>query len=92
MSEKTEEEIRAHEEEHDVGAAWDDELDRAVVRVFSPDGTEVSNYATGLRNCSGMTIQPETDAVWCTGNERDHIGPDLVPDYLTTIQEGAFYG
>lgn len=92
MSEKSEEEIKAHEEEHGVGAAWDDELDRAVVRVLSPDGSEVSNFATGLRNCSGMTIQPDTDAIWCTGNERDHVGPNLVPDYLTTVQEGGFYG
>lgn len=92
MSEKSADEIKAHEEEHGVGAAWDDELDRAMVRASSPDGSEVSNYATGLRNCSGMTIQPDTDAVWCTGNERDHIGPNLVPDYLTTIEEGRFYG
>lgn len=86
------EEIEALEETHGVGAAWGDEENRAVVRVFDPEGNEVRNYATGLRNCSGMTIQPATGALWCTGNERDHIGPDLAPDYLTTVEEGGFYG
>lgn len=92
MPEMAEADIAAHEEAHGTGAAWGDEADRAVVRVFEADGGNLENYATGLRNCSGMTIQPETDALWCTGNERDHIGPNLVPDYLTTIQEGGFYG
>ena len=92
MPEMTEEEIKAHEETHGLGAAWGDEENRAVVRAFDPEGEEVSNFATGLRNCSGMTIQPDTGALWCTGNERDHIGPNLVPDYLTTVQEGGFYG
>lgn len=92
MPEKNEEEIKAHEETHGVGAAWGDEEDRAVVRVFNADGSELRNFATGLRNCSGMTIQPGTGTLWCTGNERDHIGPNLVPDYLTTVREGGFYG
>ncbi len=92
MPELTEEEIKAHEQTHGVGAAWGDEENRAAVRVFDPEGEKVSNFATGLRNCSGMTIQPGTDTLWCTGNERDHIGPNLVPDYLTTIREGGFYG
>src|SRR3546814_18378522 len=39
-----------------------------------------------------MAMQPGTDTLWCTGNERDHIGPDLVPDCLTTVQDGGFYG
>ena len=92
MPEKTPEEIQAHEETHGVGAAWGDEENRAVVRVFDPDGANLRNYATGLRNCSGMAMQPGTGTLWCTGNERDHIGPNLVPDFLTTIQEGGFYG
>jgi glucose/arabinose dehydrogenase len=92
MPEKTPEEIRAHEETHGVGAAWGEEENRAVVRVFDPNGTSVRNYATGLRNCSGMTMQPGTDTLWCTGNERDHLGPEVPPDYLTTVQDGGFYG
>jgi glucose/arabinose dehydrogenase len=63
-----------------------------VVRVFNPDGTNLRTYATGLRNCSGITMQPQTNILWCTGNERDHLGPDLVPDFLSTIQDGGFYG
>ena len=50
------------------------------------------NYATGLRNCSGMTIQPGTNSLWCTGNERDHLGADVPPDFLTTVRDGGFYG
>jgi len=84
--------VEAWEAEHGRGAAWDDETDRAVVRIFDPEGEQVRNYATGLRNCSGMTIQPQTDELWCTGNERDHLGADVVPDYLTTVQDGGFYG
>ena len=92
MPEKTPEEMATWEETHGLGAAWGDEENRAVVRVFDPTGTTVRNYATGLRNCSGMTMQPGTDTLWCTGNERDHIGPDVSPDYLTTVQDGGFYG
>lgn len=92
MPKKTAEEIKAFEETHGVGAAWGDEENRAVVRTFNPDGTNIRNYATGLRNCSGMTMQPGTDTLWCTGNERDHLGPNLVPDFLTTIKDGGFYG
>lgn len=92
MADEPPEDIATFEAAHGVGAAWDDELDRAMARAFSPDGSEVSNFTTGLRNCSGMTVQPATSAVWCTGNERDHIGPNLVPDYLTRIEEGGFFG
>jgi glucose/arabinose dehydrogenase len=92
MPENTPEEIQAHEESHGIGAAWGEEENRAVVRVFDPEGTNVRNFATGLRNCSGMAMQPRADILWCTGNERDHVGPDLVPDYLTTIEDGGFYG
>ncbi len=92
MPEKTREEIRAYEKTRGVGAAWGEEENRAVVRVFDPEGKTVRNYATGLRNCSGMAIQPGTNTLWCTGNERDHIGPNLAPDYLTTVKDGGFYG
>lgn len=84
--------IASFEESHGVGAAWGEEENRAVVRVFDPDGGNLRNYATGLRNCSGMTFQPASDTLWCTGNERDHIGPNLAPDYLTSVEEGGFYG
>ena len=92
MPDEPPQDIAAFEESHGVGAAWGDEENRAVVRVFDADGGNLRNFATGLRNCSGMTIQPGTDTLWCTGNERDHIGPNLAPDYLTTVEEGGFYG
>jgi glucose/arabinose dehydrogenase len=49
-------------------------------------------YASGLRNPVGMTWDPETGALWVAVNERDEIGSDLVPDYMTSVKEGAFYG
>jgi len=49
-------------------------------------------FATGLRNCVGLTVQPETGDVWCAVNERDQLGDDLVPDYATRVPEGSFFG
>ncbi len=49
-------------------------------------------YATGLRNPNGMSWQPETNVLWVAVNERDEIGNDLVPDYMTGLKDGAFYG
>ena len=92
MPAMTPEDIKQHEKSHGVGAAWGGEENRAVVRVFDPEGKSVRNYATGLRNCSGLALQPSTDNLWCVVNERDHLGPDLVPDYVARIQDGAFYG
>jgi glucose/arabinose dehydrogenase len=88
----TPEKIRQHEKAHGRGATWGEEENRAVVRVFDPEGKRVSNYATGLRNCSGLAMQPGTDTLWCVVNERDHLGPNLVPDYMALVQEGAFFG
>lgn len=68
------------------------EEDRAMVwQIDVATGTH-RPYATGLRNPTALTIQPGTDALWAVVNERDEIGPDLVPDYLTTVEEGGFYG
>jgi glucose/arabinose dehydrogenase len=92
MPDLTPEELRRHEETHGRGAAWGEEENRAVVRVFDPEGKAVRNYATGLRNCSGLAMQPGTDDLWCVVNERDHVGPELVPDYMARVQEGGFYG
>jgi glucose/arabinose dehydrogenase len=92
MTQMTREKIRQHEKTHGRGATWGEEENRAVVRVFDPEGQRVRNYATGLRNCSGLAMQPGTDILWCVGNERDHLGPDLVPDYMARVQDGGFYG
>jgi Glucose / Sorbosone dehydrogenase len=49
-------------------------------------------YATGLRNPNGLQFEPQTHTLWAVINERDELGPDLVPDYLTSVRDGAFYG
>jgi len=49
-------------------------------------------FASGLRNPNGLTFHPETDTLWTVVNERDELGPNLVPDYMTSVQDGAFYG
>jgi len=77
---------------HPLGAAWAEENNRAAVLAFDPDGKNARIYATGLRNCSGMTIQPATGDLWCVVNERDGLGNDLPPDYATHVADGAFYG
>lgn len=70
----------------------DVEVDRARVWRINTRTGEHKAYATGLRNPTALTIQPDTGQLWAVVNERDEIGPDLVPDYLTAVQEGAFYG
>ena len=92
MPDMTAENIRQHEKTHGRGAAWGKEENRAVVRVFDPEGKSIRNYATGLRNCSGLAMQPGTDNLWCVVNERDHLGPQLVPDHMVLLQDGGFYG
>ena len=49
-------------------------------------------FATGLRNPNGLSFEPQSGALWAVVNERDEIGPDLVPDYMTSVKDGAFYG
>lgn len=92
MPDMTPEKIREHEQTHGRGAAWGKEENRAVVRAFDPDGKTIRNYATGLRNCSGLAMQPGTDNLWCVVNERDHLGPYQVPDFMARLQDGGFYG
>lgn len=65
---------------------------RANVLEFTPDGKFVKVYASGIRNPAGIAIQPQTGALWCSTNERDNLGNNLVPDYITHVQEGGFYG
>jgi glucose/arabinose dehydrogenase len=85
-------ELKAFADSHPLGASWGAETDRADVLAFDPEGHGKRVYATGLRNCSGLAIQPETGAPWCATNERDILGDDLPPDYATSVKEGAFYG
>ncbi len=68
------------------------ELHRADVLEFTPEGKFVKVYASGIRNCVGEAINPTTGQLWCSTNERDNLGNDLVPDYITSVKEDGFYG
>ncbi len=74
------------------GATWGKERWRADVLAFDPDGGNRRIVATGLRNCSGMAVQPRTGALWCVVNERDMLGNDLPPDYAAHVEKGQFFG
>jgi glucose/arabinose dehydrogenase len=70
------------EAEKNRAAIW--EVDRATGRWRI--------FASGLRNPNGLTFEPESGALWAVVNERDELGPDLVPDYMTSVKDGGFYG
>jgi glucose/arabinose dehydrogenase len=65
---------------------------RAAILQVNPDGSGMRVFASGLRNPVGMDWESKTNVLWTVVNERDHLGDDLVPDYLTSVREGAFYG
>jgi glucose/arabinose dehydrogenase len=65
---------------------------RANILAFTPEGTNEVIYASGIRNPVGLAIEPGTGALWTAVNERDELGDNLVPDYVTRVQEGGFYG
>jgi len=83
--------LSAWTSQHPLGASWGTEADRADVLVFDPDGRNRRIYATGIRNCVGLAVGPNGD-LWCSTNERDSIGDNVPPDYITRVREGAFYG
>lgn len=68
------------------------EVDRAMIWQIQSETGAYKPYATGLRNPTALTIQPGTDTLWAVVNERDELGSNLAPDYLTSVQEGGFYG
>jgi glucose/arabinose dehydrogenase len=85
--------VRRWQAERALGAAWGDETDRADVLVFDPAGKQRrSIFAAGIRNCVGLAINPANGNLWCSTNERDGLGDDLPPDYLTRVRDDAFYG
>ena len=93
MPKKTPAEAQAWEAEHGFGAAWGNEENRADVLVYDVGSDKPGKvYASGIRNCVSLTVQPVTGALWCTTNERDLLGDDLVPDYSTRVKQGAWYG
>jgi glucose/arabinose dehydrogenase len=69
------------------------EKNRADILQFNPDGSEMRVYAYGIRNAGGgLAINPKTNELWCSVNERDGLGDNLVPDYITHVEDGGFYG
>jgi glucose/arabinose dehydrogenase/cytochrome c2 len=93
MSKKTPAQAKEWEATHALGATWDMEENRADVLVFDVDSKRPGKiFATGIRNCVGLTLQPKSGDLWCTTNERDALGDDLVPDYSTRVRQGGFYG
>jgi glucose/arabinose dehydrogenase len=72
----------------------DDEREkrRADILVFDPEGRDEKIYAWGIRNAVGLAIHPQTGQLWASVNERDALGDHLVPDYVTHVEEGGFYG
>jgi glucose/arabinose dehydrogenase len=92
MERKSPQEIQTWEAGHGLGAAWGSEESRADVLAFTPEGKDRHVFATGLRNCVGLAVHPETGDVYCSTNERDGLGDNLVPDYVTRVREGEFFG
>jgi len=93
MGKKNPEEIKLWETEHGRGAAWGPETRRANILVTDPEGHEpLRTFATGIRNGVGLAVNQDTDDLWVSTNERDGLGDDLVPDYITRVKERGFYG
>jgi glucose/arabinose dehydrogenase len=68
------------------------EFHRADILAANPDGSNLHVYASGIRNGSGVAVNPHTGELWTSVNERDELGDNLPPDYITHVQEGGFYG
>jgi glucose/arabinose dehydrogenase len=77
---------------HSLTSLFGSEEHRADVLEFNPDGSNFRIFASGLRNCVGMAIDPVTGELWCSTNERDGLGDNLPPDYITSVRVGGFYG
>ena len=93
MTVKSPAEIREWEAAHARGAAWGYETGRAGILETDPEGRQrLRIFATGIRNAVGLAVQPATGGLWASTNERDALGDDLVPDYITHVQAGGFYG
>ncbi|HWW01254.1 MAG TPA: PQQ-dependent sugar dehydrogenase [Candidatus Acidoferrum sp.] len=93
MKKKTPEEIQAWEAENGVGAAWGPEWHRAEILWTDPEGHQpLRAFATGVRNGVGLAVNPQTGDLWVSTNERDGLGDELVPDYVTRVKEGGYYG
>jgi glucose/arabinose dehydrogenase len=80
---------RSNDDDTDGNAA---EFHRADILEFKPDGAWLRVYAWGIRNAVGIAVAPSTGELWCSTNERDQLGDNLVPDYITHVTEDGFYG
>jgi glucose/arabinose dehydrogenase len=69
-----------------------DEFHRADILAANPDGSDLRVYAWGIRNPVGIAVNPTTGQLWCSVNERDELGDNVPPDYITHVQQGGFYG
>ncbi len=92
MAVKSPAEVRAWEAAHARGSSWGDETGRADILVADPAGRDLRVFATGIRNAVGLAVQPGTGRLWAATNERDGLGDDLVPDYITHVEDGGYYG
>lgn len=90
---KSPEEVARWDAEHGLGAAWDFEFHRANILTTDFEGRQpLKVFATGIRNPVGLAMNPTTGDLWTSTNERDGLGDDLVPDYVTRVKEGGYYG
>jgi glucose/arabinose dehydrogenase len=92
MQPRSRQDAQDFEKNHAAGSAWGVEQFRADVLVADPTGNNLRIFATGLRNCVGMIVHPETGDLWCTNNERDRRGDNLVPDFVTRVHDRDFFG
>jgi glucose/arabinose dehydrogenase len=93
MSPKSVEDAQKWEASQGFGATWGPERNRANILVTDPEGhNPLHTFATGIRNPVGIAVNPTTGELWTSTNERDGLGDDLVPDYITHVREGGYYG
>lgn len=93
MDKKSPEEVQAWEADNGAGATWGSEWHRAQILWTDPEGHEpLRAYATGVRNGVGLAVNQVTGDLWVSTNERDALGDELVPDYVTRLKEGGYYG
>jgi glucose/arabinose dehydrogenase len=93
MDKKDPDFIKQWEAEHGFGATWGPETHRAQVLVTDPEGKNpLTAFATGIRNPVSLAVNDVTGDVWVSINERDGLGDNLVPDYITRVKEGGYYG
>ena len=93
LEEKSPADIKAFEADHGLGASWGFETNRADILVTDPEGkTPLKSFANGIRNGVGIAVNPITGDLWTSVNERDGLGDNLVPDYISRVKEGAFFG